>query len=80
VTGVTGPEWSERYAYDPAGNITAAIWPALPGPAGSWAGASAQGPRQYSGTLITGARDIRYHHDACGRDHPASSHSALPQA
>jgi RHS repeat-associated protein len=67
VTGVAGPDWAERYVYDPAGNITAAIWPPPPGTASTWAGSGAQGPRQYAGTLITGAGDIRYQHDACGR-------------
>jgi RHS repeat-associated protein len=67
VTGVAGPDWAERYSYDPSGNITAASWPAPPGPAGTWADSSAQGTRQYSGTLITSAGDIRYQHDACGR-------------
>ena len=27
---MTGPGWAEQYAYDPAGNITAATWPAPP--------------------------------------------------
>ena len=35
VTAVNGPDWAERYAYDPAGNMSAAAWPAPPpGPAG----------------------------------------------
>jgi RHS repeat-associated protein len=68
VTGVTGPDWAERYAYDPAGNITAAAWPAPPaGLATAGAGADGQGPREYSGTLITRAGRVRYRHDACGR-------------
>jgi RHS repeat-associated protein len=67
VTGLVGPDWAEKYSYDPAGNITAASWPAPPRSAGGWAGAGAQGPRQYAGTLITGAGNIRYQHDACGR-------------
>jgi RHS repeat-associated protein len=67
ITDLAGPDWAERYAYDPAGNITAATWPAPPGPVGAWAGPAAQGPRQYVGTLITKAGDIRYEHDACGR-------------
>jgi RHS repeat-associated protein len=67
VTSVAGPDWAEQYAYDRAGNITAATWPAPPGPTDTWAGPAAQGPRQYAGTLITGAGDIRYEHDACGR-------------
>jgi RHS repeat-associated protein len=67
VTGVTGPGWAEQYAYDPAGNITAAAWPAPPVPAADWAGPGTQGPREYAGTLITRAGDIRYRHDAQGR-------------
>jgi RHS repeat-associated protein len=31
VTAVTGPDWDENYAYDPAGNVSAASWPAPPG-------------------------------------------------
>ena len=68
VTGVTGPDWAEQYAYDQAGNITSAAWPAPPaGLATAWAGAGRQGPREYSGTLITRAGGVRYRHDACGR-------------
>jgi RHS repeat-associated protein len=68
VTGVTGPDWAEQYAYDPAGNITAAAWPTPPaGLAPAWGDADGQGPREYSGTLITRAGGVRYRHDACGR-------------
>ena len=68
MTGVTGPGWAEQYAYDPAGNITAATWPAPPdGAAAAWAGPGVQGPREYAGTLISRAGDIRYRHDAQGR-------------
>jgi RHS repeat-associated protein len=28
VTAVQGPDWSEQYAYDPAGNVAAGHWPA----------------------------------------------------
>ena len=28
VTAVQGPDWAEQYAYDPAGNVAAARWPA----------------------------------------------------
>jgi RHS repeat-associated protein len=61
VTGVTGPDWAESYGYDPAGNITTASWPAPAETSG------AQGPREYAGTLITRAGDIRYQHDDAGR-------------
>ena len=30
VTSVIGPDWAERYTYDPAGNLSAASWPAPP--------------------------------------------------
>ncbi|WP_333769016.1 DUF6531 domain-containing protein [Streptomyces sp. IBSBF 2435] len=61
ITGVRGPDWSERYDYDPAGNITDAQWPAVTAPAG------ADGPREYSGTLISRAGTIHYEHDTQGR-------------
>ena len=70
VTGVTGPDWAERYAYDAAGNIAAATWPAQPGGPGPQSAAWApgiQGPREYDGTLITRAGNIRYQHDSAGR-------------
>ena len=68
VTAVTGPGWSERYAYDRAGNLTAATWPAPPpGPATAWLDADLRGERQVTGTLITRAGNIRYHHDRAGR-------------
>jgi RHS repeat-associated protein len=63
VTAVRGAGWTERYAYDAAGNITTAAWPA---PAES-ADADALGEREYSGTLIQRAGKVRYEHDAQGR-------------
>jgi RHS repeat-associated protein len=30
VTAVIGPDWAERYTYDPAGNLSGASWPAPP--------------------------------------------------
>ncbi len=65
VTGVHGSGWTERYAYDPAGNITDAAWP-VSSPASSLE-SDAQGEREYSGTLIRRAGAIRYQHDAQGR-------------
>ena len=64
VTAVHGAGWTERYAYDPAGNITNATWPTssqadLPD--------DARGEREYVGTLIRRAGNIRYQHDAQGR-------------
>ncbi len=68
VIGVAGPGWAEQYAYDQAGNVTDATWPAPPpGLAAPWAGTDVQGRREYTGTLITHAGGIRYRHDAQGR-------------
>ncbi|MGH3773335.1 MAG: DUF6531 domain-containing protein [Pseudonocardiaceae bacterium] len=64
VTAVNGSGWTERYAYDPAGNITDAAWPA---PQPDSPDADARGEREYSGTLIRRAGNVRYQHDAQGR-------------
>ena len=65
ITTVTGTGWAEQYAYDPAGNITSASWPAAPElPAG---GPAPAGPHDVSGTLTLQTGSIRYHHDAAGR-------------
>ncbi|MBT2479606.1 RHS repeat protein [Streptomyces sp. ISL-94] len=61
VTAVEAPRWSERYAYDEAGNQTHATWPER------HPGTEAQGGRTYTGTRITRAGAIRYEHDALGR-------------
>ncbi|MFE9296208.1 putative T7SS-secreted protein [Streptomyces niveus] len=61
VTAVRADGWSETYAYDEAGNQTAASWPA------SMPGQEAVGPRAYTGTRITRAGNVRYEHDAAGR-------------
>lgn len=61
VTAVHADGWSETYAYDEAGNQTAASWP------GTMPGQEATGPRTYTGTRITRAGDVRYEHDAAGR-------------
>lgn len=69
VTTVTGAGWSERYAYDPAGNIASAALPSSPGAASApWLepGSSAD-PREVTGTLTTRAGNIRYRYDAAGR-------------
>lgn len=60
ITAVTGPQWTERYVYDLAGKITTASWQG----AGTEA---AQGPREYTGTLIRRAGHVRYEHDQQGR-------------
>jgi RHS repeat-associated protein len=61
VTAVHASNWTERYAYDEAGNQTEATWPA------SHPGQEATGTRAYTGTRITRAGNVRYEHDAQGR-------------
>ncbi|MCX4819181.1 DUF6531 domain-containing protein [Streptomyces sp. NBC_01142] len=58
VTAVTAENWSERYAYDEAGNQTEAAWPGT---------GDATGSREYTGTRIGRAGSVRYEHDAQGR-------------
>jgi RHS repeat-associated protein len=67
VTGVTGPGWAEQYAYDQAGNISAATWSLPSGAAASSMDSGSQGARQVAGTRITQAGNVRYGHDAAGR-------------
>ncbi|WP_333778526.1 HNH/endonuclease VII fold putative polymorphic toxin, partial [Streptomyces sp. IBSBF 3136] len=61
VTAVHAAGWTERYAYDEAGNQTQASWPS------NHPGQEAIGPRTYTGTRITRAGSVRYEHDALGR-------------
>ncbi|MBP2050697.1 RHS repeat-associated protein [Streptomyces griseochromogenes] len=61
VTAVYAAGWTERYAYDEAGNQTQASWPS------AHPGQEAIGIREYSGTRITRAGNVRYEHDALGR-------------
>ncbi|WP_149179845.1 putative T7SS-secreted protein [Streptomyces sp. TRM49041] len=61
VTAVHASNWTERYAYDEAGNQTEASWPT------THPAQEATGPRTYTGTRITRAGQIRYEHDAQGR-------------
>lgn len=61
VTAVHAANWTERYAYDAAGNQTEASWPA------SHPGQEATGARAYRGTQIKQAGNVRYEHDAQGR-------------
>ncbi len=58
VTGLRAENWTERYAYDEAGNQTHASWPGA---------GTAEGAREYSSTRIVRAGAIRYEHDAQGR-------------
>ncbi|MET3988020.1 putative T7SS-secreted protein [Streptomyces sp. PvR034] len=61
VTGVHAQGWTERYAYDDAGNQTEASWPAV------HPSHAATGPRTYEGTRIASAGAVRYEHDGQGR-------------
>ncbi|WP_381554275.1 putative T7SS-secreted protein [Streptomyces eurythermus] len=61
VTAVHATGWTERYAYDEAGNQTEAAWPT------THPGTESTGPRTYTGTRITRAGNVRYEHDALGR-------------
>ncbi|MBM9506045.1 RHS repeat protein [Streptomyces sp. KK5PA1] len=61
VTAVHARGWTERYAYDDAGNQTSASWPS------GHPGSEATGPRAYTGTTITRAGDVRFEHDPLGR-------------
>ncbi|MFE7118882.1 DUF6531 domain-containing protein [Streptomyces sp. NPDC057654] len=57
VAGVNAHGWTERYAYDGAGNLTRAEAPAHESP----------GARDFDGTLIRTAGRTAYEHDAQGR-------------
>ncbi|MFM9795086.1 DUF6531 domain-containing protein [Streptomyces turgidiscabies] len=60
VTRVSARTWTETYAYDDLGNLTAAEHPA-PG------GQDTQGPARHSGTKVSAAGRSTYEHDAQGR-------------
>ena len=66
VTSVHGAGWTERYAYDAAGNVTDAAWPTSPEITAA-PDADARGEREYAGTLIRRAGNVRYEHDSQGR-------------
>ncbi|MDX2292794.1 MULTISPECIES: putative T7SS-secreted protein, partial [Streptomyces] len=61
VTAVRADRWTERYAYDEAGNQTEATWPSR------HPSQAATGPRAYEGNRLTQAGAVRYEHDAQGR-------------
>ncbi|WP_051732248.1 DUF6531 domain-containing protein [Kitasatospora phosalacinea] len=61
VTSVSATDWTETYAYDPAGNVTEANWPTV------GATEAALGTRTYDGGRLTGAGRVRYEYDAAGR-------------
>ncbi|WP_055601451.1 DUF6531 domain-containing protein [Streptomyces aureus] len=58
---VEAPGWAESYAYDGAGNQTAAHWPGTAGHA------DARGPRVYDGGRLVSAGAVHYEYDAAGR-------------
>ncbi|MEU8087407.1 HNH/endonuclease VII fold putative polymorphic toxin, partial [Micromonospora sp. NPDC049101] len=63
ITAVQADDWTERYAYDEAGNVASAAWPGADGDGDG----GARGEREYTGTLIRRAGNVRYEHDAAGR-------------
>ncbi|MGC4807021.1 toxin C-terminal domain-containing protein [Micromonospora sp. DT233] len=65
ITAVRAADWTERYAYDEAGNLTDSTWPGATD--GDADGGGARGGREYTGTLIRRAGDVRYEHDDAGR-------------
>ena len=64
VTAVQGNGWNEQYSYDHVGNISRADWSISLLNA---ADADVAGAREYSGTRITRAGNVRYEYDAQGR-------------
>ena len=63
VTAVRAEDWTERYAYDAAGNLTSAGWPASP----EDGSADAAGEREHTGTLLRRAGRTHYEYDPQGR-------------
>ncbi|MEV4826637.1 DUF6531 domain-containing protein [Micromonospora sp. NPDC049274] len=61
ITSVRAGDWTESYAYDDAGAIATASWP------GSDDSGSGGSGRDYTGTLILRAGNVRYEYDAAGR-------------
>ncbi|MEV4734162.1 RHS repeat-associated core domain-containing protein [Saccharopolyspora sp. NPDC049426] len=60
ITGVQATGWTERYAYDPAGNLALAEWP-------TDTDGDQVGERTYRGSAVHSAGHVRYEHDAQGR-------------
>jgi hypothetical protein len=56
--------WTERYAYDSVRNVTHATWPA---PATDTTPDTAQGQRDYQGTVTRRAGNTHHEHDTQGR-------------
>ncbi|MWA13708.1 DUF6531 domain-containing protein [Streptomyces sp. BA2] len=61
ITGVSGHDWTERYAYDEAGQLTAAEWPER------HPGQEARGDREFNGIQLARAGAVHYEYDAAGR-------------
>ncbi|MER5470447.1 DUF6531 domain-containing protein [Streptomyces sp. NPDC002685] len=61
VTAVHAHNWTERYAYDAAGNLTDASWPT------KYLGEDSTGGRVYAGTRVSDSGNTRYEYDALGR-------------
>ena len=57
ITSVSGPDWTEVYAYDPMGNITRSLTN----------GTADSERREYDGTLLTRSGRNRYRYDDQGR-------------
>jgi RHS repeat-associated protein len=62
INAVHGQAWTERYRYDPTGNLTG-----VGVPAASPGGHDSAGAHVYSGTLIRHAGHFSYTHDGQGR-------------
>lgn len=62
VTAVQAADWTESYAYDPAGNLTDAHWPASDGFGVAGAAIVAC---THTGTQLATAGRVRYEYDAC---------------
>ncbi|MEU8183481.1 DUF6531 domain-containing protein, partial [Micromonospora sp. NPDC049044] len=74
ITAVQAADWTERYAYDDAGNVAHATWAGAgvggdnrPGAIGGNLDGDVLGEREYTGTLIRRAGNMRYEHDTAGR-------------
>ncbi|TDC24827.1 hypothetical protein E1265_08505 [Streptomyces sp. 8K308] len=65
ITSARAPGWSERYAYDAAGNLATSDRPAGP-PARGHAGTHSH-THTYAGTRVTRVGNTRYAYDAAGR-------------
>ncbi|MCP2362868.1 RHS repeat-associated protein [Nonomuraea thailandensis] len=58
VTDLSGPNWTEQYAYDPAGRLVHATGPGL---------TDTRGERSYTGTTVRRAGRVHLDHDRQGR-------------